>query len=324
MADVTGRMLALLATLQTGRAFTGAELARLLGVSRRTLRRDVERLRGYGYPVATRPGPGGHYRLAAGRGLPPLVLDDDEAVAALLGVATLAASASGEAGGLDDAARRAYGKLDQLLPARPRSRAAALRASLETGERPAPGVEPGALAALAEAIAERETVTFAYRDARGADSRRRVEPHRQVHLNQRWYLLGWDLERADWRVFRTDRIEDLLRTGAHHGARTLPAETALGYLRAGLNARRREVRLVVEAPLARVADALRHEDARLEALGPARTRATLGVDSWEWLPLPLAFLDADFRVEGPPEILAGCATFARRLLAATDHVPGGR
>ncbi|MEV7807859.1 HTH domain-containing protein [Microbispora sp. NPDC088329] len=166
MADVTRRMLALLSLLQTGRPFSGDELASRLDVSPRTVRRDVDRLREYGYPVETQPGPGGYYRLVAGRTMPPLVLDDDEAVAALLGLATLASSGSGEDGALDDAATRAYGKLDQFLPARLRPRAAALRASLETGRHVAPAVNAALLADLAEAIDDRERSSCAHGPAR--------------------------------------------------------------------------------------------------------------------------------------------------------------
>lgn len=235
---MTERMLGLLAALQGGRAFTGDELAARLGVSPRTLRRDVERLRGYGYPVRTRPGPGGHYRLAAGRRMPPLVLDDDEAVAVVAGLATLSANAD-EAGALAAAATRAYGKIDAVLPDRLRPRAAALRASIEAESRPAPPVAAGTLGDLADAIAEREIVAFDYVDAAGTASRRRVEAHRQVTIDGRWYLMCWDLARDDWRVFRTDRITNLLRTGARYGDRPLPAESALAYLRSGLGDRGR-------------------------------------------------------------------------------------
>ncbi|WP_261379848.1 helix-turn-helix transcriptional regulator, partial [Rhodococcus rhodochrous] len=152
MADVTERMLALLSILQTGRAIGGDKLARRLQVSRRTLRRDVDRLRGYGYPVETRSGPGGFYRLASGRSMPPLVLDDDEAVAVLLGLGTLAATGPAE-GGLDDAATRAYGKLDQFLPARLRPRVAAVRGAVETSALQAPSVSAELLGTVAEAIA---------------------------------------------------------------------------------------------------------------------------------------------------------------------------
>ncbi|GGO60568.1 helix-turn-helix transcriptional regulator [Nonomuraea cavernae] len=317
MADVTGRMLALLSTLQTGRPFSGEELASRLAVSPRTVRRDVERLRGYGYPVETQPGPGGYYRLVAGRTMPPLVLDDEEAIAALLGLATLASASSDEDGTLDDAATRAYGKLDQFLPARLRARATALRAGLETGRQRAPGVNTEVLAGLAEAISGREVVSFDYTDQHRTAGRRRVEPHRQIHLHLRWYLLGWDLDRRDWRVFRIDRVTDLVRTGVHHPARGLPADTALSYLRQGLNADRRRVQFAVRAEPHEVADALKYQDAQIQRVGDQETRVTVWLDSWEWLILQLAFLDADFTIIEPSGFRDACAAFARRLLAAS-------
>jgi len=237
VADVTERTLRLLALLQTGRAFTGEELARRLEVSARTLRRDVERLRGYGYPVRTRPGPGGHYQLTAGSRLPPLVLDDDEAVAtaaALAALAALATTSGGRPDGLGEAAARAFGKIDAVLPARLRPRVAAVRAGVESEPRAAPPVAARVLGDLAEAIAARDVVTFGYADARGETSERRVEPHRLVHLDPRWYLVGWDRSREDWRVFRADRVTALVRTGERHQPRALPADTAIGYLRSGL------------------------------------------------------------------------------------------
>lgn len=315
MADVTRRMLALLSTLQTGRSFSGAELAARLEVSPRTVRRDVERLRGYGYPVDTRPGPGGHYLLAAGRTMPPLVLDDDEAIATLLGLAALAATSSAEDGALDAAATRAYGKLDQFLPARLRSRVTSLRASLETGDQRAPGVDADVLGNLAEAIAAREVVAFDYRGGTGAKSRRRVEPHRQVLLHLRWYLLGWDVAKEDWRVFRVDRMADVVRTGNHHSPRPLPAGTAVDYLRQGLNAERQRVEVIANIDATRVADAVKYQDAEITSLDDGRTRITVWLDTWEWLLQSLAFLDADFTIVEPPEFRAAYAAFGRRLLA---------
>ncbi|WP_113698765.1 helix-turn-helix transcriptional regulator [Nonomuraea lactucae] len=322
MADVTERMLALLSTLQTGRPFSGQELASRLAVSPRTVRRDVERLRGYGYPVETQPGPGGYYRLVAGRTMPPLVLDDDEAIAALLGLATLASARSDEDGTLDDAATRAYGKLDQFLPARLRPRAAALRAGLETGGQRAPSVNAELLAGLAEAIAGREIVSFDYTDKHRNAARRRVEAHRQVHLHLRWYLLGWDLDRSDWRVFRIDRVRGLARTGVRHSPRELPAGTALAYLRQGLNRERRRVRLAVRAEPHEVADALKYQDAQIQRVDDRETHVTVWLDSWEWLVLNLAFLDADFSIVEPSDMREECSAFARRLLAACYS--GGR
>jgi predicted DNA-binding transcriptional regulator YafY len=309
MADVTQRLLALLAVLQAGRSFTGDELATRLDVSPRTLRRDVERLRGYGYPVETRPGPGGYYRLAAGSAMPPLLLEDDEAIATLLGLALLASTGSAGEGSLDDAATRAYGKVDQYLPKRLRPRAAALRTSLETQRTLAPSAGAGTLGALADAIHRSRQVTFDY----AGGTARRVEPHRQIHLRQRWYLLAWDLDRQDWRVFRTDRITDVREQARTFTPRPLPADTAVDYLRQGLNQPRQRVVLTIDAPMTAVADALKQEDADLTPLTPTRTRATLHLDAWQWLLPGLAFLDADFTVDEPAAFRAAARRFATRL-----------
>lgn len=328
MADVTERMLALLSTLQTGRSFSGEELTRRLGVSPRTLRRDVYRLRGYGYPVETQPGPGGYYRLAAGRTMPPLVLDDDEAVATLLALASLAAiepSGEGEPstdGGIDEAATRAYGKLDQFLPARLRPRVASIRSTLETSPQRAPNVTAQQFSIAAEAIAHRETMTFAYQDARGERTKRRVEPYRQVHHLLRWYLLAWDIEREDWRVFRLDRVTDPLRTGHRYVPRPLPAGSASEYLRQGLNKSKQPVSVLIKAPAAGVIDALKFQDAEIHAVDDEQTNIALALDSWQWLVLNLAFLDADFQISAGTQFTEACRTFGERLLAATSDTPG--
>lgn len=313
MADVTQRVLALLAVLQTGRAFSGEELAVRLGVSPRTLRRDVDRLRGYGYPVRTQSGPGGYYRLSPGSAVPPLLLEDDEAIVTLLGLATLAATGDLAAGGLDEAATRAYGKLDQYLPKRLRPRAAALRASLETGRTPAPSASAETLGALADAIHHRHLVTFDYSDAAGYVTARRAEPYRQLHLSLRWYLLGWDTGRDDWRVFRTDRITNLRDVGRTFTPRPLPADTGTDYLRQGMNKHRERVVLTIDAAPAVVADALRYQDVELVPVESCRTRAVLLTDSWQWLVLNLAFLDADFTIHEPEAFASACGRFGARL-----------
>lgn len=318
MADVTERMLRLLATLQAGRSFGGEELSARLGVSPRTLRRDVERLRGYGYPVRTRPGPGGTYQLTAGKQMPPLVLDDDEAVAVVAGLAALAGATSAEPGGLHDAASRAYGKVDTLLPARLRSRGAALRTSIEAEHRPTPDVAADTLGELAEAVQAQEIVAFHYRDRHGDDSRRKVEAHRQVHLDRRWYFFGWDLEREDWRVYRTDRITQPRRTGRRYSPRPLPSESAIAYLRSGRGEHYETARLVIDAALLVVADALRHEDVELEAIESHRTRATLALDAWQRILAPLSDLGADFQIEASPATLSAVRRFARRLVRAAE------
>ena len=331
MADVTERMLALLATLQSGHTFTGPEVATRLGVSARTLRRDITRLRSYGYPVHTQPGPGGYYRLATGAALPPLTFDDDEAVATLLALAALAARTpttdqtgpagqttgpAGRPGAVRDAATRAYGTLDQLLPARLRPRLVALRASLEASAFAMPPVSAEHLARLGEAIAAQEVVTFGYTDAGRARTERRVEPYRQVHHLGQWYLLAWDAGREDWRTFRVDRMTDLRRTHRPYTPRELPATSALAYLREGLQRDRHPATLVIEAPVEAVLEVFAFDDVTVEPLGPDRTRLTVAVDSWHRLLLGLAFLDADFSVATAPELAEPFGVFGARLLAA--------
>ncbi|HIY64904.1 MAG TPA: WYL domain-containing protein [Candidatus Agrococcus pullicola] len=318
MADVTERVLRLLATLQTGRAFAGEELASRLAVSPRTLRRDMERLRSYGYPVETKPGPGGHYRLTAGQRMPPLVFEDEEAVATIIGLASLAATPSTSPDGLSTAVERAYGKIDLLLPARLRARAAALRASIESEGTPLPDLETDAIAVLAEAIASREIVTFSYIDAKGVSTDRRAEAHRHVHMDRRWYFFSWDLARDQWRVFRTDRISDVRRTGATYAPRALPLNSAIAYLRSGLGETFETLEATVEATLLAVADALRHEDAEFASLEHDRTRATLAVDSWQRILAPLAELHAGFRVSAPPSTMIEIQRFAERLTSASE------
>lgn len=313
MADVTQRVLALLAALQTGRAFTGGELAARLDVSPRTLRRDVDRLRDYGYPVETQPGPGGYYRLSAGSAMPPLLLEDDEAIATLLGLATLASTGSASEGSIDDAATRAYGKVDQYLPKRLRPRAAALRASLETRQIPAPSTSAETLSRLADAIHHNRVVTFDYVNATGVTKPRRVEPHRQIHHRLRWYLLAWDTGRHDWRVFRADRIANLRQRDRAFTSRPLPADTGIDYLRQGFNKDRQRVVLTVDAPMMAVADALKHQDVELTPIAQDRTRAVLLLDSWQWLLLNLAFLDADFTIHEPAAFRTACRRFGARL-----------
>ncbi|PPJ08366.1 transcriptional regulator [Nocardia nova] len=323
-------MLDLLAYLQTGRRYTGAELAARLETSPRTVRRDVERLREYGYPVANRPGPGGFYQLTAGRILPPLVFDDDEAIATVVALGMLAATSEphsqGERRGSSDigaAALRAFGKIDQLLPKRLRGRANAVRATVETAAVAAPAVDAAVLALVARAAAEHEHLVFDYRTRTGVLARRRVEPYRQVYQHLRWYLLAWDRDRGDWRTFRLDRITDIAATGTFFEPRPLPAETAAGYLRRELTAGRHRAVVTVEAAATAVADILKFQDCDIESRGPQRCRITTWVDSFEWLVLNLAFLDADFVIEEPPAFRDRCRALAARMERASAAVAPG-
>jgi predicted DNA-binding transcriptional regulator YafY len=231
-------------------------------------------------------------------------------VAATLGLATLAAAGSAGSGSVDDAAARAYGKLDQLLPRRLRHRVAALRSALETGPTTAPSTSAATMSLLAEAIAGRRLVSFDYADAAGAGTVRRVEPYRQIQFRLRWYLLAFDTGRDDWRVFRIDRISEPRDTRQEYAERPLPARSGLDYLRQGLAKESRRVVLTVEAALPSVADALRHHEADLTPLTAHRTRAVVSIDSWQWLLPGLAFLDAEVTVHGPVEVRSAWLRFA--------------
>ncbi|MCC3317730.1 helix-turn-helix transcriptional regulator [Nocardia africana] len=334
--SATRRLLDLLAYLQTGRRYTGAELAARLETSPRTVRRDVERLREYGYPVATQPGPGGFYQLTAGRILPPLVFDDDEAVATVVALGMLAATSEPRGGeeaqrssetqrssDIGAAALRAFGKIDQLLPKRLRGRANAVRATVETAAVAAPAVDAAVLALVARAAAGHEHLDFDYRIRAGVLARRRVEPYRQVYQHLRWYLLAWDRDRGDWRTFRLDRIAEIAATGTFFEPRPLPAETAAGYLRRELTAGRHRAVVTVAAAATAVADILKFQDCDIESRGPRRCRITTWVDSFEWLVLNLALLDADFVIEEPAEFRDRCRALAARLdRAAATAEPG--
>ena len=217
--STSSRLLALLSLLQTPRAWSGSELAERLEVSRRTVRRDVDRLRDLGYPVEGTLGVEGGYRLAAGAQMPPLLLDDEEAVAIALGLRTVATNA---VTGIDEASIRALAKLEQVMPPRLRSRFAGLAAatgSLDWGE---PGVDPAILTTIARAIGSGERMRFRYRAADEEESRRDIEPNGLVAVGRRWYLVAWDVDRGDWRTFRVDRIVDPWTTRSRGPRHELP------------------------------------------------------------------------------------------------------
>lgn len=174
------------------------------------------------------------------------------------------------------------------------------------------------LSIVAEAIAHRETITFRYVDAAGNATERRVDPYRQIHHLLRWYLMGWDTRRKDWRVFRVDRLHEPVRTGHRYPVRDLPADSASDYLRRNLRRGKEPVDLLVDAPVEHVVDALKFQESRIRSASDDRTTVGLDVDSWQWLVLILAFVDADFRIDGSETLLRSCRLFAQRLSAATD------
>ncbi|ARU50384.1 DNA-binding transcriptional regulator [Cellulosimicrobium cellulans] len=259
--DPTGRALTLLSLLQTHRYWPCAELARRLGVTERTVRRDVDRLRGLGYPVAATAGRYGGYRLGSGAHLPPLVVDDDEAVALAVGLGCAAVAA---VEGMEETSLRAFAKVESLLPHRLRRRVAALRSSVRPVTSPTDQdlVDPGSLSVLAAACRDHELVRFPYRAGDGTRTRRLVEPHRLVAADRRWYLVAWDRDRGDWRTFRLDRLARPSATGGRFAPREIPRGGAGAFVAHALGAvpRERVATLLLDARLDDLAEVLRWVD----------------------------------------------------------------
>jgi predicted DNA-binding transcriptional regulator YafY len=321
MANTSSRALRLLSLLQNHRFWPGAELAGRLGVSPRTLRRDVDRLRELGYPVTAHPGVDGGYQLAPGAVLPPLVLDDDEAVA------VAAALRLAAAGTVTDAAARTLAKVTQVMPARLRRRAEAVAAMTESASwAPArPGqtaaIDADVLAGAALACRDTERVRFGYVAAGGERTERHVEPHRLVVLDRRWYLVGYDLTRNDWRSFRVDRVVGPPQpTGARFRPRTLPAADAAEFVRRNISAAPGAgtwpVEAVVEAPAVAVRERLGRW-ATVEEDGQDRCRVSMTPDNLEWPVIALGVAGADFQVLSPPELAERIADWGARFTRAT-------
>jgi predicted DNA-binding transcriptional regulator YafY len=315
--STSSRLLKLLSLLQTPRAWSGSELAERLEVSRRTVRRDVDRLRDLGYPVEGTVGVEGGYRLAAGTQMPPLLLDDDEAVAIAIGLRTVALNA---VAGIDESSIRALAKLEQVMPQRLRSRFAGLAAatgSLTWGE---PGVGPELLTTIGRAIASDERLRFRYRAADEEESRRDVEPKGLVAMHRRWYLVAWDADRAAWRTFRVDRIEDPWTTRSRDPRHELPdGLDSVAFVEHQTVAAAPIYRAVatVEAPAAEVRRRMGEAVVEVEQLGENRCRITTAEDTLPWLAFRLLQLDADFEVDDPPQFGAYLRRLARRLNRAT-------
>lgn len=310
MADPSSRMLALLSALQNGRGWTGPELALRLETSPRTLRRDVDRLRALGYPIETRTGPGGHYRLVAGAAMPPLLLEDDEAVAVAVGLQLVGRSSSPDVG--DDAAAGALRKLEQVLPARLRRKVAAVREATETAPSAA-AVPVDLLTVIGEAAGRHQLLRFSYRNRQGSTTRRTAEPYRQVLSRNRWYLLAWDIDRHDWRTFRLDRMAEVNLADRQFAPRELPADTAVGYLEAALREPHHRAVVTFDAPIDDLADRLVIRDGVLESLDDGRCRYTAWVDSFEWLAFTVAMLGVDFTIEEPIGFTDYCRSLRDRL-----------
>jgi predicted DNA-binding transcriptional regulator YafY len=317
MSGTSARLLSLLSLLQTPREWPGSELAARLRVSLRTIRRDVDRLRDLGYPVQATMGATGGYRLVAGKAMPPLLLDDEEAVAIAVGLRTAAGHA---VTGLDEASVRALAKLEQVMPSRLRHRVSALGKATEpllTWEHPT--VDPAHLTALAAAITNREQVRFTYRRHDGVDSDRRVEPHKLVSAGRRWYLVGYDNDRADWRVFRVDRISGSRSTGMRAMPRTLPAPDAAAFVTGKLTDLTPvyPATVTLHAPVERVAARL-GAAADLEPIDATSCRLRGYDDTLRWLAWRLLTVGCDFEVHEPPELIAYLRDIGARATRAVQ------
>lgn len=314
--DPSGRLLRLLSLLQTPRDWTGTELADRLEVSTRTVRNDIERLRALGYPVRGLRGAVGGYRLEPGANLPPLQLDDDEAIAVAVGLRT---AAGGAIGGIEETSLRALSKLERVLPTRLRGRVNALQAYtvlVPRNERE-PTVDPDVLTLLAAACRDRARLRFAYLDREGAPTRREAEPYRLVNWGRRWYLVAWDIGREDWRTFRVDRLTPRLPLGVRFDPRDLPDPDLAAYVARGVaNAWKVRARVVVHASAEAIAERGRWTGT-VEPIDDQTCVLDAGANSVEQMAVFLGMLDADFTVTEPPELVEHLGRLARRYLAST-------
>jgi predicted DNA-binding transcriptional regulator YafY len=309
--STSARMLELLSLLQTHRYWPGTELAQRLEVSPRTLRRDVERLRGLGYPVDAGRGVGGGYQLRAGAALPPMLLDADEAVAVAVALRT---AAGGSVVGIEDAALGALAKIVQVMPPPLRRRVDALQEFTVPASLAGPAVHAGDLTVLAQACRDGERVRFEYRARGRAAERRSADPHRLVALGRRWYLVAWDVDRADWRTFRVDRLTGCEPTGARFRPREVPGADAAAYVQDSIAAR---PRLEVEVQLAAPAHEVRERIGgwgTLHELDETSCRLRVQADSFDWVVLLLSAVGAEFSVVHPPELAEHLTQTAHRLL----------
>jgi predicted DNA-binding transcriptional regulator YafY len=315
MTGTASRLLQLLSLLQARREWPGPELARRLEVSGRTVRRDIDRLRGLGYPVESVTGPAGRYRLAAGTAMPPLLVDEDEAVAIAVGLRTAAWSA---VAGIEETSLRALVKLEQVLPAHLRARVRAIGATAMPSPTGAPTVDPHHLALLGAARRDGERVRFTYRRRDGETARREVEPHALVALSRRWYLVGWDLGRDGWRTFRIDRIADPLPAGVRFPPREVPGGDPVAFVARARRegAHRHEARVTVHAPAEVVRRRLPGGWGDVTAVDAASCELRTGDDDLGWLALRLIMLGADLDVHEPPELRERLGELAARLARA--------
>ncbi|GAA5010885.1 helix-turn-helix transcriptional regulator [Streptomyces siamensis] len=320
MLDTSARLLRLLSLLQAHREWSGADLAERLGVTPRTVRRDVDRLRELGYPVNASPGTGGGYQLGAGAELPPLLLDDDEAVAVAVGLRTAAGQGIE---GIGETSVRALAKLEQVLPHRLRRRIGALNAftvPMLRGPQPS-AVDPAVLTELANACRDGERLRFEYRDHGGSSTRRTVEPHRLVCTERRWYLVAWDVDRDDWRTFRVDRVTPRPPHGPRFPPRTPPAEDLAAYVSKGVStgayATHAVIRLLV--PLEEAVERISPSAGTLEASGPDSCVLRTGAASLDVMVVHVTMTGLEFEVLEPAGLTDALTAARDRLSRALER-----
>ncbi|AQS70350.1 YafY family protein [Streptomyces pactum] len=317
MLETSARLLRLLSLLQAHREWSGTDLADHLGVSPRTVRRDVDRLRELGYPVNASPGTGGGYQLGAGAELPPLLLDDDEAVAVAVGLRTAAGQG---VEGIGETSVRALAKLEQVLPNRLRRRVGALNAftvPMLSGPGPS-AVDPNVLTELANLCRDGERLRFGYRGHDGTESRRSVEPYRLVCSERRWYLVAFDLDRADWRTFRVDRVTPKPPHGPRFVPREPPAEDLAAYVSEGVSTRAYATHAVVRLLVSReeAAERISPTAGVLEEEGPDTCLLRTGAGGLDVMVVHLMMLGFDFEVLEPAGLTEAIRTGRDRLTRA--------
>ena len=311
----SARLLKALSLLHSRRFWTGAELADALGVTERSVRRDIDALRELGYPVHAAAGVGGGYALGAGRDLPPLPLEDEEAIAVALGLRSVA---SGWVSGLEEAAITALSKLEAVLPKRLRGRLSDLSA-LKLAPQPGPRTDGGVLATLASACRAERLLAFDYRSGKGERTRRTAEPYRLVRSQGRWYLLAWDRDREDWRTFRVDRMGPEIHLLHAFRPRPLPAEDLSAYVARSTGAEgwRHRARLTVYAPAAEVAARIPAPYGHVTPIDEGRCTLETGSDDLGWLAAYLGLLGREFEVHEPPELVEHLRALSERFARAT-------
>jgi predicted DNA-binding transcriptional regulator YafY len=305
--ETTGRLLAVLSALQSRPSWSGPELAAQLGVTVRTVRRDVDRLRQLGYPIDSDAGVTGGYRLGVGgSAVPPLMLDTEEAFA----LAVLARGADGQ--GLGEAAQRAIAKLEQMVPA-PLKRDIALSSTVIRVRPPTDDVDSGILRTVSAACRASDELAVEYRDRLGRSSSRRLQPHRVVSIGRRWYLVARDARSFQWRTWRVDRLQSAEPTGHRFVVSDPPDAVELVQRSISTAPYRHQARIELGAPVERIAELVPPTVGVLEALDETTTLLTTGADQLDTLALHVVMLGVDFRILEPDALRARMRELSRRL-----------